>query len=329
MNSPQNLPDPSDKEALRAWMQANRVKADGRHPVRSADEFAAAQQRKLLKTVGCTTSSTEADTARRSLRLALEGTPVREHRMESSVLGQWLTSFQEAVTTVAHALDESRPTHDYGPLPQAVRKATRLYAAATFPSSYGMVLEEAPTDEDELPLPEVASTESLLDRAMGTVLDITDRAEAGPGAIDAVIETALPLGGRVFNRLADLTEVLADSGTDVSLTWSSPYNGVRASRLGSRNAQRCRDALRAAQPEEHSERLAGRLVGGSVLRGTVEIETADRGVITARVDHEVTSLLSAYANRRITAEVLVSTVRSPHGGEHHSYVVLNLALHTS
>ncbi|MFD4348584.1 hypothetical protein ACFWQ6_27565 [Streptomyces coelicoflavus] len=329
MNSPQNLPNPSDKEALRAWMQANRDKADGRHPLHSADEFVAAQRRKLLKAAGYETSSTEADTGRRSLRLALEGTAVREHRMESSVLGQWLTHFQEAVTTVAHALDESRPTHDYGPLPQAVRRATRLYAAATFPSSYGMVLEETPTDDDALPLPEVASTESLLDRAMGTVLDITDRAEAGPGAIDAVIEAALPLGGRVFNRLADLTEVLADSGTDVSLTWSSPYSGVRASRLGSRNAQRCRDALRAAQPEERSERLAGRLVGGSMLRGTVEIETADRGVITARVDHEVTSLLSAYANRRITAELLVSTVRSPHGREHHSYVVLNLALHTS
>ncbi|MHB9859340.1 hypothetical protein [Streptomyces sp. YIM S03343] len=329
MNSPQNLPDPSDKEALKAWMRANRAKAEGHHPVRSAEEFTAAQRRKLLKTVGYETGHAEAGTARRSLRLALEGTPVREHRVESSVLGRWLALFQEAVTTVAHALDESRPTHDYGPLPQAVRKATRLYAAATFPSSYGMVLEEAPADDEELPLPKVVSTESLLDRAMGTVLDITDRAEAGPGAIDAVFETALPLGGRVFNRLADLTEVLADSGTDVSLTWSSPYNGVRASRLGSRNAQRCHDALRAVQPEEHSEQLAGRLVGGSVLRGTVEIETADRGVITARVDHEVTSLLSAYANRLITAEVLVSTVRSPHGREHHSYVVLDLALNTS
>lgn len=328
MNNQQNLPDPSDKEALRAWMRANRTKAAGRRPVRSADEFAAAQRHKLLKAIGCAAHTTDSGVARRSLRLALEGTPVREHRVESSVLGQWLTSFQEAVTTVAHALDESRPTHDYGPLPQAVRKATGLYAAATFPSSYGMVLEEAPTDEEQLPLLGVASTESLLDRAMGTVLDITDRAQTGPGAVDAVIETALPLGGRVFNRLADLAEVLADSGTDVSLTWSSPYNGVRASRLGHENAQRCRDALRAAQPEEHTAQLVGRLVGGSMLRGTVEIETADRGVITARVDDEVTSLLSAYANRRIAAELLVSTVRSPHGREHHSYVVLNLALHT-
>ncbi|MFF7146001.1 MULTISPECIES: hypothetical protein [Streptomyces] len=327
MNTPQNLPDPSDKEALRAWMRANRGKTPGHEPVRSADELAAAQRRKLQKAVGLSTGRAEAGPARRSLRLALEGTPVREHHVESSVLGHWLVSFQETVTTIAHALDESRPTHDYGPLPQAVRKATRLYAAATFPSSYGMVLEEAPADDDELPLPEVASTESLLDRAMGTVLDITDRAEAGPGAVDAVIETALPLGGRVFNRLAELTEVLADSGADISLTWSSPYSGVRASRLGTGSAQRCRDALRAAQPEERQELLVGMLVGGSMLRRTVEIETTDQGVITARVDHEVPSLLGAYANHRITAEVLVSTVRSPHGREHHSYVVLNLSLY--
>ncbi|MFD8809908.1 hypothetical protein ACFV23_00005 [Streptomyces sp. NPDC059627] len=249
--------------------------------------------------------------------------------MESSVLGQWLTSFQETVSTIAHALDESRPTHDYGPLPQAVRKATRLYAAATFPSSYGMILEEAPANEDALTLPGMASAQSLLDRAMGTILDITDRAEAGPGAVDAVIETALPLGGRVFNRLAELTDVLAASDADISLTWSSPYNGVRASRLGAGSARRCRDALRAAQPEDHQKRIAGRLVGGSMLRGTVEIETDDGDVITARVNHEVTSLLSAYANRRIVAEVLMSTVRSPHGREHHSYVVFNLSFDES
>ncbi|MEU5098406.1 hypothetical protein [Streptomyces sp. NPDC020996] len=329
MNTSRNLPDPSDKEALQAWMRANRGKAPGREPVRSADELAAAQRRKLLEAVGLATGDAKAGPVRRSLRLALEGTPVREHRVDSSVLGQWLISFQETVSTIAHALDESRPTHDYGPLPQAVRKATRLYAAATFPSSYGMVLEEAPTDEDALPLPGMVSAQSLLDRAMGTVLDITDRAEGGPGAVDAVIETALPLGGRVFNRLTELTGVLADSGTDISLAWSSPYNGMRASRLGSSSARRCRDALGAAQPEERRMPLAGRLVGGSMLRGTVEIETGDRGVITAHVNHEVTSLLSAYANRRVIADILVSTVRSPHGREHHSYVVLELRLDES
>ncbi|PJM97167.1 hypothetical protein [Streptomyces sp. CB01373] len=326
MNAPQNLPDPSDKDALRAWLRANRGKAPGHDPVRSPDELASAQRLKLLKAVGLGTGDTEAGHERRSLRLALTGTPVKEHSVESSVLGQWLVSFQDTVSTVAHALDESRPTHEYGPIPNAVRKATRLYATATFPSSYGLVLEEAPADESELPLPDVASAESLLDRAMWTVLDLTDRAGAGPGAVDAVIAAALPLGSRVFSRLADLTEVLADSGVDISLTWSSPYSGVRASRLGARSAQQCRDALRAVQPEESEEQLTGRLVGGSKLRGTVEIETVDRGVITARVDHEVTSLLSAYANRQITAEVLVSTVRSPHGREHHSYAVRRLGL---
>ncbi|WP_406493770.1 hypothetical protein OG936_09060 [Streptomyces sp. NBC_00846] len=41
------------------------------------------------------------------------------------------------------------------------------------------------------------------------------------------------------------------------------------------------------------------------------------------------AVLSAYANRRIIAAVLVSTVRSPHGREHHSYVVLDLSLNES
>jgi hypothetical protein len=324
VNTPQNLPDPSDKEALRAWLRANRGKAPGHDPVRSTNELEAAQRRKLLRAVGLETGEVESGRVKRSLQLALTGSPVKDHRVESAVLGRWLTSFQDTVSAIAHALDESRPTHDSGPLPRVVQKATRLYAAATFPSSYGLVLEEAPTDEDELFLPDVASTESLLDRAMGTVLDITDRAGTGAGAVDAVIAAALPLGSRVFSRLADLTDVLADSGADIRLTWSSPYSGVRASQLAAKSAQQCRDALRAVHPEEREDRLVGILVGGSKVRGTVEIETVDKGVITARVQEEVTGLLGAYANREITAQVLVSTVRSPHGREHHSYVVLRL-----
>ncbi|MGW1349310.1 hypothetical protein ACWCQE_08575 [Streptomyces sp. NPDC002409] len=73
--------------------------------------------------------------ARRSLRLTLDGPPVRDHRIEASVLGGWLTALQTAVTSVARALDDQRPTHDSGPVPGEIQRATKLYSSAVFPSS--------------------------------------------------------------------------------------------------------------------------------------------------------------------------------------------------
>ncbi|MFJ4126221.1 hypothetical protein ACIP3U_33475 [[Kitasatospora] papulosa] len=40
----------------------------------------------------------------------------------------------------------------------------------------------------------------------------------------------------------------------------------------------------------------------------------------------MTALLSAYANRTVLAEVMVTTARSPLGREHHSYLLIDLDL---
>ncbi|MFD7617714.1 hypothetical protein [Streptomyces sp. NPDC059802] len=263
--------------------------------------------------------------ARRSLRLALDGPPVRDHRIEASVLGGWLTALQTAVTSVAHALDDQRPTHDSGPVPREIQRATKLYSSAVFPSSYGMVLEEAPPEAQQ-ELPHVATVESLLDRAMSTLLDLTDRAESGDGAEEAVLAAALPLGRRAAGHLAQLTGVVADADAGVRLTWQSPHAGLRSSSLSSSGAQRCRETLGAADFAHHSDILTGTVVGGSKVRKTVEIEVPRRGVVTVRADREVTALLSAFANRTVLAEVMVTTARSPLGREHHSYLLIDLEL---
>ncbi|MFJ9881820.1 hypothetical protein ACIQRN_20140 [[Kitasatospora] papulosa] len=329
MNAPQNLPDPSDRQSLLAWLEANRAKAPGHAPVRSLSEFSAAQSRRLRNALAHgQQSDVDRDRQgppRRSLSLALDGPPVRDHRIEASVLGGWLTALQTAVTSVAHALDDQRPTHDSGPVPREIQRATKLYSSAVFPSSYGMVLEEAPP-EGQQELPDIAAGESLLDRAMSTLLDLTDRAESGDAAEDAVLAAALPLGRRAAGHLAQLTGVVADADAGVRLTWQSPHTGLRSSSLSSSGAQRCRETLRTADFAHRSDILTGTVVGGSKVRGTVEIEVPRRGVVTVRADREVTALLSAYANRTVLAEVMVTTARSPLGREHHSYLLIDLDL---
>ncbi|MGW8885231.1 hypothetical protein [Streptomyces sp. NPDC055749] len=328
MNAPQNLPDPSDRQALLAWLQANRSKAPGNAPVHSLGELATAQHRRLRNAMAHGRplgDQGQQDALRRSLCLALDGPPVRDHRIESSVLGGWLTALQTAVTSVAHALDDQRPTHDSGPVPKEIQRATKLYSSAVFPSSYGMFLEEAPPEAQQ-ELHDVGTMESLLDRAMSTILDLTDKAESGAGAEDAILAAALPLGRRASGHLSLLSGVVADADARVRLTWQSPHAGLRTSTLSSDGAQRCRQTLRAAVFEDLEDTLLGTVVGGSKVRGTVEIEVADRGVVTVRADREVTALLSAYANRTVRTKVLVTTARSPLGREHHSYLLLDLEL---
>ncbi|MFG2669861.1 hypothetical protein [Streptomyces sp. NPDC048445] len=88
MNAPPKLPDPSDKDTLLAWLQANRAKALGHAPVRSLSEFARAQHRRLLEA------------------LTAAGPPTLDDRNESSTAGErTTTASQSAVPSFAHARD--------------------------------------------------------------------------------------------------------------------------------------------------------------------------------------------------------------------------------
>ncbi|MFD5111374.1 hypothetical protein ACFWNG_03500 [Streptomyces sp. NPDC058391] len=261
------------------------------------------------------------------LRFALDGPPVQKHRVESAVLGDWLKAFQTAVQSVAYALDELRPTNDSGPVPKEIQRATKLYSGPAFASSYGMVLEGTSVQNQE-ELPVFGNSDGLLDRAINRILDVTDRADSGPGAEDSVLDMTLPLGRRAISHLSELSDVLAATGADVTLTWQSLSTVSRTSRLSSAGADRCRRVLRAAEVEEHRDRLLGTVVGGSKLRGVIEIEVAGQGVVVIRtLKEKVTAFLGAYAERQVAADVHVLTARSPLGREHHSYLLLDLSLH--
>lgn len=328
MSAPEGFPDPADKDALRAWLEARREKPDGAPPVRTLAELHLAQRKRLLRSLQYGSPESGPDAPRRTLlRFALDGPPVKNHHVESAVLGDWLKAFQTAVQSVAYALDDLRPTHDSGPVPKEIQRATKLFSGQVFASSYGMVLEGTPTPvQDELP--GVSNPDTLLDLAINRILDVTDRADSGPDADDAVLDMTLPLGRRVISHLSELSNVLASTGADVTLTWQSQSTVSRTSRLSSDGADRCRRVLLAAEVVEDRTSLVGTLVGGSRIRGLVEIEVAGVGLVAARTPKEdVTPYLAAYAERQVLAEVSVLTARSPLGREHRSYALIDLSLH--
>lgn len=325
MSASRNLPDISDAEAVRQWLASRREKIPGNAPKRTLPEFESAQIKRLLRSVGEFSSGSGDEPASKSvLRFSIDGPAVQKHFIESAVLGDWLKSFQTAVQSVAHALDELRPTHDSGPVPREIQRVTRLYSGPAFASSYGMILEGRPGVVQE-EIPGVGNHDGLLDRAVNRILDLTDSAGSGLGAEDAVLDVAVPLGRRVISHLAELSAVLAAAEADVTLTWQSQSTVSRTSRLTSESADRCRKALRAAELEDHRERFTGVVVGGSKIRGVVEIEVGGREVLVVRTaKQDVTSLLGAHADRPVVVDVHVLTARSPLGREHHSYSLLHI-----
>lgn len=327
MSTPHSLPDATDKKALRAWLAARRSESTQKPAPRTLSELRSAQLRRLARSLqGEADSETPDHPGRPVLRFALDGETVRTHRVESAVLGDWLRAFQTAVQSVAYALDELRPTRDSGPVPKEIQRVTRLFSGPVFTSSYGMVLEGTPGQgQSELP---GTAADVLLDKAINRIFDVADRASAGVGAEDAVLDAALPLGRRVISHLSELSDVLASTGTSITLTWESKATVRRTSSLSSESAERCRKALRAARVEDSDDRLIGTVVGGSKLRGVIEIEVEGKGLVVVRTSKDdVSGLLATYAERQVAADVHVLTARSAGGREHHSYLLLDLSLH--
>ncbi|MFE7462679.1 hypothetical protein ACFU6R_01055 [Streptomyces sp. NPDC057499] len=324
MSTPKAWPDVTDKDALRAWMEARRD--DAGPPSVTMAELRERQLNKLSSDfLGEAEEGSRGTFQRPVLRFALDGGPVPGHKIEAGVLGGWLTALQAAVSSVANALDDVRPTRDSGPVPKAIQTATKLLAGPVFASSYGMVLEgaEVPVQAE---IPGIGD-EQLLDLAVNRILDIAEQANLSSGAADAVLDAALPLGRRAISHLSDLSEVLASSGANATFTWQSKETSSRVARLSSINADRCRKALRSAHVEDNVERISGILVGGSKIRGFIELEPAAGNVMIVRAPKdEVTHFLASYAERRVVADVHVLTARSPGGREHRSYLLLGLEL---
>jgi hypothetical protein len=328
VSASRNLPDVTDVEALRAWLEIRRDKAPGSIPVRTLSEFDSAQRQRMRRAMAENSTqqpSDEGSVPRSILRFALDGPPVARHRIESAVLGEWLKNFQATVQSVAYALNELRPPHDSGPVPKEIQRMTKLYSGPVFASSYGMILEGFPA-LGQSEISGIGNAGGLLDRAVNRILDLTDRAESGPGSEDAVLDVALPLGRRVISHLVELSSVLASTGADVTLTWQSLSTVSRTSRLSSDGADRCRTVLRAAELEDRTDRLNGKVVGGSKIRGVIEIEVEGGNVIVVQTSkQEVTAQLGLYADQFVMADVHVLTARSPLGREHHSYSLLNIS----
>ncbi|WP_239475329.1 hypothetical protein [Streptomyces sp. CS131] len=257
--------------------------------------------------------------------VALTGEATEQHTVRLSTLGSFLTNLQESVSAVAQALT-GRPTSSAS-IPRDIREATALSAAAIFPSSFGVIMygPDGASEEDSL-FPElIDNRQTVLDEAVGVVLDVVDLSEGSGQSDELLAERLVPLGQRAMKHIGSLTAGLTDAHVGLRVAWHSRDGQVRRSLWSPGGAQRVRYLC------EHSEFaqaeivvITGWLGAASAFRGKVEIRTDSGELIKASTDEDLTPNLDRHFNKRVEATVEVTKVQAAGGRERKIYTVLSL-----
>lgn len=271
---------------------------------------------------------------RPELEIVIEGAPVNGHEIRVDALSRLLFSLQESIASVGQAL--TGKATEFSSLPGDIREATSLRLAAVFAGSFGATMrgpvdkqveEMARIGQDELFPPEPVVT--LLDKAVDVVLDLIDLAGSEDLDDDPIIDVVLPLGGRAFKHLKDLSDTIVDREMTANLAWKHLGRETRRATADRRAALRLNDVLTMNKLTERPITLQGHLGTASEFHGgRVEIQLADTGdVVPARVADELVSSLGDYYGHQVQADAVVTIARSTATGrERMSYVVNALAI---
>ncbi|WP_319203465.1 hypothetical protein [Streptomyces scabiei] len=323
MTSRAPMPDPSDRDAVRLWVK--RIRNSRAHGAPEAPatpaEFSAVQRKRLLQAVEAASDDIE----RRRLNVALTGAPTAQHTVPVSTLGAFLTNLQESVSAVAQAIC-GRPT-SFASIPRDIRDATALSAAATYPSSFGVAMYGPLIDVDQYDLfGEIPGhLHTALDEAVNKVLDIVDLSEGASSSNDLLTEQLAPLGQRAMKHIGSLTAGLTDANVGVQVTWLARGGVVRHSDWTPSGVQRVRLLCEESEfTEAEQVTVTGWLGAASSFRGKVEIRTDSGEIIRASTEEELTGRLDLYFNKRVLADLEVTTVVFAGGRERKLFSVVNL-----
>lgn len=298
----------------------------GALPPEAAPSPGAALMQRNLREVRDELRADLEDARRARLDVVLEGVPVAGHEVRVDALAKVLRSLQEAVSSVAQAITGKATSR--ASIPGPLRDATSLRLAAVFPGSFGAVLR-GPLERDgaEQPLFELdGSVPTLLDEAVGRLLQIIALAAVDDPADSSIIDAVLPLGARSFKHLNELAGAILDEEMSARLSFASPSAPTRRVVLNRAAARSLSDALGRNRLTEDQEVMVGHLGTVSDIRNRIELQTEDR-IIAARVIDELVPQLADFYSRRVTATFDVTLLRSlVTGEERRSYVLVGLAL---
>jgi hypothetical protein len=251
------------------------------------------------------------------LDVILDGRPTANNTINVEFLARFLTSLQNAATSVGQAMT-GEPTRR-GAIPADIRQATALSVAATFAGSFGLHI----TATEVAPSVDILEDEqTVLERSVSSILETVNAAVAGDN--DVLQQKAASLGPRAFSGVRSLIQLLAGEEVTASIEWRSPSLQLTAS-LTPSQLSRAGESMAVTAVTQHDMVIVGRLVGASLVRGRFELETPNGVVLSGPVEPELVERMQNYFNQDCQATLRVTTVRSiPDGTESLSYTLLDL-----
>lgn len=237
---------------------------------------------------------------------------------EAALLANVLGSLQEAILAVAQSLRE-RPTL-HGPVTAAIQDAVRLRVAFALPGSLRLRL--IPADpESQHSLFEEEEEESLLSLSMSSLLEVLESATRENR--EDLLQHVASLGPRASLHLGALSSALDRGNARMAIAWRSP-RAVNTVRLDRSDAQRLNSILQEVRSAERELVVSGRLVGGSLVRRTFEIELDDGSILSGKADEQVLPVIEELFGGACTAELLETETSLPSGETKEAFRLVRL-----
>lgn len=231
------------------------------------------------------------------LDLALTRSPRRGTGGELKLVAGVLASLQDSLSSIAQGLSGS-PTAR-GLIPGAIVESVELRVAAASPGSLKLILRPAFPETQE-PLFEDGE-ESTLDLSVGRLTRVLSKAHDHP---DEILGSLTELGPRATTHIQSFAKTLADANANVDFRWRSP-RGEAAARLDSVGAATLREVIASVVESERTVVYTGRLVGGSLVRATFELELDDGSLLRGAVDGDVLGDLERLFGQPCTATIVI------------------------
>jgi hypothetical protein len=161
-----------------------------------------------------------------------------------------------------------------------------------------------------------ADEETLLDESVDALVGLLGSADADDQ--EDLLQQLASFGLRTAAHVASLSTALDRGHAALGLGWRSGHHTTSVV-LTREGAQRLSTLLRTMETTERALVASGRVVGGSLVHRTFELELEDGTVLTGRADEDVLSTLEELFGHECTAYLLVTEALLAFGETKDSY----------
>ncbi len=270
-----------------------------------------------------------------ALDLVLRGDDPATTGDEISLVARVLDALQESLASIAQVL-AGEPT-SRGLIPGSIKDLVSLRIAAMAPGSLQLKLVPVHPEIDGEVEPQVSLLETaevategddgeelpLLDRSVDHLIGLLAYA---PEDTDDLLQGLAYVGPRTTSHLHQLTKALNEGSANVALSWRSAHR-QRQTTFTRSASQSLAKTLEEVTEESRSVVVTGRLVGGSLVHRTFELEPTgeEQGLIAGKVAEDALSSLELLFGQICTAHMEVREARLPSSEMREAHFLVSLA----